>query len=93
MIDLSLIIVIDGEKHTVDDVRPVDFVALERHMKISIPQMRGEINFDQMCFLCWRVLRRRGVAVGEYDEFLERIDMIEPEATPFAPVDTPSSEP
>lgn len=93
MIDLALVVIVDGEKHEIDEVRPADFVALERHMRISVPELGGKLTFDHLCFLCWRALRRRGVDVGEYEAFLDRIDMVEPAPVPFDPADGPSAGP
>lgn len=92
MIDLELLIVVDGVKHHIHEVRPADFVALERHFKISVPELGGRISFDHMCFLAWRALRRVGVDVGEYEAFVDRIDTVEPivDDAPFAPDDGPS---
>lgn len=91
MIDFELLIVVDGVKHHVHEVRPADFVALERQFKISVPELGGRLTFDHMCFLGWRALRRDGVDVGEYEPFLDRIDMVEPATEPpFVPDDAPS---
>lgn len=93
MIDLELIVVLDGVKHHVREARPADFVALERQFKISIPELGGRLTFDHMCFLSWRLLRRAGVEVGEYEPFLERIDMVEPATeSPFVPDADPSPD-
>lgn len=93
MIDLRLTIVLDGEKFTVEEIRPADFVALERHMRVSVPELGGRLTFDHLCFLCWRGLRRQGVDVGEYEPFLDRIDMVEPAPDPFVQGDAPSPGP
>ena len=94
MIDLELLVVVDGVKHTVREIRPADFVALERHMKISVPELGGRLTFDHLCFLAWRSLRRGGVDVGEYEAFIDRIDMVEPAVDPpFVPDDGPSPGP
>lgn len=91
MIDLELVVVFDGEKIPVDDVKVSDFVALERHYQISLPSLGGQLKFEHMCFLAWRSLRRKRADTGEYgDEFLERIDDITPAAAPFVPDDDPS---
>lgn len=88
MIDLELVAVFDGEKIPLDDVKVSDFVALERHFQLSLPTLGGQLKFEHMCFLAWRVLRRKRGDIAEYgDEFLERIDDITPVAAPFVPDD------
>lgn len=96
MIDLEIVVVFDGEKVTLSEVKPADFVHLERHFGLSLPKLGGELTFEQLCYVAWRQLRRHRGDVGDFnDEFLERIDNIEPAAAPapFVPADGPSPGP
>jgi hypothetical protein len=94
MIDLELLVVFDGEKVLVNEIKPADFVHLERHFNVPLPNLKGQLGFEHMCFLTWRFLRRRLEGIGGFDDdFLERIDDVSPVTTPFVPGDDPSPGP
>jgi len=94
MIDLDLLVTFEGEKIVVDGLKPADFVHLERHFGVPLPDLKGKLAFEHMCYLAWRQIRRRRGDVGEFDdEFLERIDDIEPVTRPFEAGDDPSPGP
>lgn len=93
MIDIRMRVVYRGEKHDVADFKASDLVAFEHHFDVSLPRLGG-LNFEQACYLVWRVLRRRGVIGGDVafdDGFLDYLDNMEQVEDPFpAPTDDPS---
>lgn len=84
MIDLQLLVVFDGEKIHLTDVKPSDLVALERHFAVALPRLTS-FTFEQCCFLVWRRLLRdsRIDGVAFDDEFLDRIENLEQADSPF----------
>jgi hypothetical protein len=84
VIDLELLVIFDGEKIHLTDVKPSDLVAIERHFKTSLPKMT-DFTFEQCCYLVWRRLVKDGRIPNTLpfdDDFLDRIESLEQDNTP-----------
>lgn len=78
-----------GIKITFDDNRTTetvamvaDFIAWERKFKRKASDLANGIGLEDLAFLAWVSLSRRGEASGEFDTFVQSVAEIEAMDTP-----------
>lgn len=72
-----------------------DFIAYERKFNRSIVRIGDEARFEDLCFLAWTSLRRRGKTADDFDQWIDTLDGVgygAEEATDIVPLgSTPST--
>ena len=69
------LVYVDGTKQELD-LRPIDFVAVERKFGTRPAAELQNLAFEELMFLCWSASKRLGVSDG-FDKWLEGVASID----------------
>lgn len=85
-------VTVDGEAHEVTPTAG-DLVRLEREFGIAASSLTPEsTRVEWVMFLAFHALRRKGIEVGTFDDFLDRADTVtgDDDSNPSTPLPLPS---
>lgn len=80
MLDLRLTVHFNDGRETTVVVPPIVQVAFERHYKIGIPELDGQLRLEHLYWLAFETLRKRGDATADFDIWLDTVAGIADEA-------------
>jgi len=69
------LVYIEGEKQELD-LRPIDFVAVERKFGTRPAAELQNLAFEELMYLCWHAAKRLGVSES-FDKWLETVASID----------------
>jgi hypothetical protein len=73
-------------------VSVADFVAFEERYSRSVAKFADEFRLTDMCWLAWHRLAKTDKKLGEFDEWLEKVDSVEFQgAEEIAPLEEPTT--
>jgi hypothetical protein len=78
---------LDGSAADISVASVADQVAFERHFDRSIATLSDDFRLTDMCWLAWSGLHRKK-DVGEFDEWLTKVETVEIDNGDIVPLET-----